>query len=72
MSMDEDKRRAPGPEAPTEADDEWTEDSPAQDDWAEDEPIVHSQTKPGQSPPWVTWAAGLAGLLIGLFFFRSC
>ena len=40
--------------------------------WAADEPIVPAKAKRAESPPWVTWAAGGVGLLLGLFLFRSC
>jgi len=44
----------------------------AEGDWAEDEPILPATAKRNESPAWVSWAAGVAGLLFGLLLFRSC
>lgn len=64
---DEDQRLRRGEQA-DDAGEEWTEEGGLE--WDEDEPIMPA--KPKESPPWLTWVAGLVGLLIGLLLFRSC
>ena len=77
---------APGGVPPSEPAEEWLDEADekgtsgatgrgsgdAEGDWAEDEPILPATAKRNESPAWVSWAAGVAGLLFGLLLFRSC
>lgn len=58
---------------------EWVEESEEQwveeQEW-EEEPATGGASKAGagpkQTPAYMSWLAGLVGLMIGLFAFKSC
>ncbi len=53
---------------------EWVEEAPgeAPSEWVEEEPASAGKSKPKEAPAYVSWLAGVLGLLLGLFAFRSC
>lgn len=62
---------APEEEWVEESEEEWTEDQ----EW-EEEPVTGAAKEaaagPKQTPGYMTWVAGIVGLLFGLLAFRSC
>ncbi len=83
----EDKRTGPGPDAADREDEEWVdeaEEGPGpgsqeewveeapKNEWEEETPAGEGKPKPKETPAYMTWVAGLIGLLIGLYAFRGC
>lgn len=84
--MGHERERAPDQAAPRGAQneeqraqepvDEWVDEAQDEEWVEEDAPAAPTdgvgKRRPKETPPWVNWVAGLAGLLVGLLFFRSC